>query len=159
MQETFYATFAGLSFTLLGLWWVVVQFKYQQWMADPRKRQMAYTISLYYILPGIMSVISLLSAEAKFLWRGAFAIAGAIGAFEAVRMALLPMKPGSLGVLLGRWFAVVLYAFVVIVALFPELIQTLGLPLKAIETEGLMLSIILFLGVNFTWQMFVEAES
>jgi hypothetical protein len=159
MQETFYATFAGLSFTLLGLWWVVVQFKYQQWMSDPKRRQMAYNISLYFILPGIMSLVSLLSGEAKFLWRGAFAIAGAFGAFEAVRMALMPAKAGAISVLVGRWIAVLLYALVVVVALFPEIIQSLGIPLKAIESEGVMLAIILFLGVNFTWQMFVEVDS
>ena len=159
MQETFYATFAGLSFTLLGLWWVVVQAKYQQWMSDPKRRQMAYNVSLYFILPGIMSLVSLLSGEAKFLWRAAFAIAGIFGCVEAVRMALAPAQAGSMWVMVGRWFAVALYALVVAVALFPEMIQALGIPLKAIEAEGVMLSIILFLGVHFTWLMFTESES
>jgi len=159
MQETFYATFAGLSFTLLGLWWVVVQFKYQQWMADLKRRQMAYNVSLYFILPGIMSLVSLLSGEAKFLWRGAFAMAGIFGLVEALRMALSSTQGRSVWVIMGRWFAVVLYGLVTIVAFVPEMVQGLGIPLKPIEAEGVMLSIILFLGVNFTWMMFVEPES
>jgi hypothetical protein len=159
MQETFYATFAAIAFTLLGLWWVVVQFKYQSWMSDPQRRQMAYNVSLYFILPGIMSLVSLLSGEAKFLWRGAFAIAGIFGAVEAVRMAMGSAQNRSRWAIVGRWFAVVLYALVVVVAVNPEMIQALGIPLKAIESEGVMLSIILFIGVNFAWMMFTEPES
>ena len=159
MQETFYATFAAIAFTLLGLWWVVIQFKYQSWMSDPQRRQMAYNISLYFILPGIMSLVSLLSGEAKFLWRGAFAIAGIFGAVEAVRMAVGSAQNRSKWAMAGRWFAVVLYALVAVVAVFPDMIQSLGVPLKAIELEGVMLAIILFLGVNFTWLMFTEPEN
>ena len=34
MLQTFYSTTAQVSFTLLGLWWVVVQFKFDAWADD-----------------------------------------------------------------------------------------------------------------------------
>ncbi len=86
MQDTFYATVAQLCFALLGLWWIVVQFKHQQWMTDPSHRRMAYDISLYFILPGIMSLVSFLATDAKFLWRAGFTLADILGFVETFLM-------------------------------------------------------------------------
>ena len=158
MQETFYATFAQVSIALLGLWWVVVQFKHAAWMTDPVRRRMAYNVSLYFMLPGLMSLVSLLSADATFIWRAAFAAAGTFGAIEAARVAL-DQRPGAPGRQVPvRWLTVVLYLAVVTVALFPGVVSSLNISLRPIELEGLMLSLILFLGVNWAWLMFATDD-
>ena len=59
MLDSFYSTAAQLSFVLLGLWWVVVQFKFDRWRHDPARRRMAYDISSFFLLPGLMSLTSL----------------------------------------------------------------------------------------------------
>ena len=71
--QDFYGSMAQISFTLLGLWWVVVQFKYADFMKDRRRRLQTYDTSLYFVLPGIMSLISLLTTTG-LLWRITFTI-------------------------------------------------------------------------------------
>jgi hypothetical protein len=161
MLETFYTTVASLCFALLGLWWVVVQFKHEQWMADPRKRRMAYDLSLYFILPGMMSLVSLLAGEVKILWRIGFSVAAIIGAFETLTMIVSARSSLHESTLtkFGRWVVVVLYVLIAIVAIDPSLATALGLGLKAIEVEGLLITLLLFLGVNFVWLFFAEPAS
>ena len=45
--QTFYTTVGSISFTLLGLWWVVVQSR-DAWRTDPARRRMAYAVSLHF---------------------------------------------------------------------------------------------------------------
>ena len=123
MLNTFYSTVAQLCFALLGLWWVVVQFKHEQWMSQPGKRRMAYSISLYFILPGLMCLVSLLAADAKILWRLGFGIAGALGGLESLYMILKgdagAVPSGWLSI--GRWIVVLLYVLIVLLAIAPKL--------------------------------------
>jgi hypothetical protein len=157
MLETFYTTVASLCFALLGLWWVVVQFKHEQWMRDPARRRMAYDLSLYFILPGMMSLVSLLAADVKVLWRVGFAAAALLGAIETLAMIVTarPSASRSLGAL-ARWVVLVLYALIAVIAVDPTLPAALGLGLKAIEVEGLLITLLLFLGVNLAWLFFTE---
>jgi hypothetical protein len=154
MLDTFYSTVAQLCFALLGLWWVVVQFKHEEWMNRPGKRRMAYSISLYFILPGLMCLISLLAADAKILWRLGFGIAGALGAVESAYMIVRgdasAAPSGWLG--LARWVVVLLYVLIVVLAIAPQLGQLVGL--QALEVEGILVTLMVFLGVNFAWSSF-----
>ena len=61
---TFYATTSAVSFTLLGFWWVVVQFRHDEMTQDPGRRRLAFVVSLHFILPGLMSLGALLTADA-----------------------------------------------------------------------------------------------
>jgi len=110
MQDTFYATAAQISFTLLGLWWVIVQFRHPEWMGSRYYRRMAYDVSLYFLLPGIMGLVSLLATEAKFLWRAGFVVAGLIGVVETVLMIATPAAGITrlTPIRIGRWVGLVL---------------------------------------------------
>jgi hypothetical protein len=46
MAQDFYATVAQVSFTLLGLWWVLLQIRYEAWFANVDYRRAVYDISL-----------------------------------------------------------------------------------------------------------------
>lgn len=158
MFDTFYTTVATLCFALLGLWWVVVQFKYNEWMGNRGRRRMAYDISLYFLLPGIMSLIALLATDAKFLWRAAFVVAGIIGAVETLFM-IVGRYPemGSSGLMrAGRFVVLILYVLIALFAGIQDLPQRLNLALKPLEIEGIMISLMVFLGVNFVWVFFAE---
>jgi hypothetical protein len=61
--ESFYTTAAQLCFTLLGLWWLVVQTRQDIWTGSAQRRQIATHISLYFLLPGSRSLIALISTE------------------------------------------------------------------------------------------------
>src|SRR5690242_20930258 len=80
VPEVFYQTVAQLSFTLLGLWWLVLQTKYGEWIHHPMRRRMATNITLYFLLPGSMSLLALLATTSRLLWQVAFVLAALIGA-------------------------------------------------------------------------------
>ena len=72
-----------LSFTLLGLWWVVAE-RRRTWFDNAHHRRMAYVVSLHFMLPGAMSVLSLVDSTGTFFWRLVFALAGIAGMVGAL---------------------------------------------------------------------------
>ncbi len=156
MLETFYATAAQLCFALLGLWWVVVQFKYEGFVRDAVRRRTAYNISLYFVLPGAMSLFSLLATELTVLWRIAFTVAAALGALESIVLLTqggAAALPGGFA-RAGRWIAVLLYLLIAVLAIVPDLARGAGFEPQLVE--GILLSLLVFLGVQFAWTFFVE---
>jgi hypothetical protein len=83
MAQDFYATVAQASFTLLGLWWVLLQIRYDAWFANIDYRRAVYDISLYFLLPGMMGLGALLAAQQPAIWRGVFGVLGAVGVVES----------------------------------------------------------------------------
>jgi hypothetical protein len=78
VAAVFYETLALAAFALLGLWWVVVVDRRREWAALPYRRRQAYSVSLYFTLTGIMSLVSLISGKHPELWRLAFSISGGL---------------------------------------------------------------------------------
>ena len=158
MLETFYATVAQVSFTLLGLWWVVVQFKFDAWATDPARRRMSRHVSMYFLVPAVMSLFALLATRVSAVWRIGFGVSAVLGLVEAL-FSLRETRPSDRRGAL-RWAATalgaLLYLVVAIVAAAPELATSLPGELRPIEVEGMLLAILLFIGASFAWSMFVE---
>lgn len=149
MQETFYATLAGASFALLGLWWVVVEARHDRWAIDARRRRTAQRVSWYFTLPGVMSLVSLLSVGAPLLWRSAFVLAALLGAVESASMgAVAPPAARML-----PWLGVAGWGAVALVAVVPAV--TDGLGLSALQASGVLLSLLLLVGVQWAWSLFL----
>lgn len=55
----FYQTLTGTSFTLLGLWFGVMQFGHGDWRGDPRRHRSTIHIALHFFLPGMLGMGSL----------------------------------------------------------------------------------------------------
>jgi hypothetical protein len=156
--QDFYGSMAQVSFTLLGLWWVVVQFKYADFMRDRRRRIQAYDTSLYFVLPGIMSLISLLSTKG-LLWRITFTTAAVLGVVEAVfLLASTRRAQGSRLWRSAHYAGCGLYILVALFAVLPVLTEKLGFHVAAIQVEGVFLALIIFLGVQSTWMQFASTE-
>jgi hypothetical protein len=154
---TFYATTSAVSFTLLGFWWVVVQFRHEEMTQDRGRRRLAFVISLHFILPGLMSLGALLTADAPLVWRltfGAAGVAGMIGVLTASRGVADPT--GAIAAI-GRyeWVALPMYALITLVALRPDLVRTL-VGLEALQVEGVVMTLLVFLGIVFAWALFTE---
>jgi hypothetical protein len=158
MLDTFYSTSSQICFVLLGLWWVVVQFKYDLFVREPQRRRTAYNISLYFILPGAMSLLSLLANDLTILWRVAFFAAAAIGAFETAQM--LRTKTDVALPVFGRGAnigALVIYLLIALFALVPDLLRAIGI--TPLLVEGALLALLIFLGVHFAWTFFMQVSS
>jgi hypothetical protein len=117
VAKVFYETLALAAFALLGLWWVVVAERRREWAALPYRRRQAYSVSLYFTLTGIMSLVSLISESHPALWRLAFGISAGLGAVDAADV---------------------------------------GIHLKPLETEAIVVSALFFLGINYGWLLFME---
>jgi hypothetical protein len=156
--QDFYGALAQISFTLLGLWWIVVQFKYQDMMRDRRRRIQAYDTSLYFVLPGIMSLISLLS-DSSLLWRVTFGIAAVLGAVEAVALLAITRRvQGSRLWRVAHFAGFGLYLLVLVFALRPTIAGNIGLHVPTLQIEGVFLALLTFLGVQSTWLQFTSSE-
>ena len=157
---TFYATVGGISFTLHGLWWVVVMSK-KEWAHQRARRLLAYVVSLHFLVPGMMSLLSIVAPDQPLLWRATFAIAGILGLVGVV-LVLRTLReehdtPGLVRIIQVGVLPV--YALITVLALFPDLPATLGLSLKAIQVEAIITTLLLFFGVQSAWVLMLEPRA
>jgi hypothetical protein len=156
---TFYATTSAVSFTLLGFWWVVVQFRHDEMTRDPGRRRLAFVVSLHFILPGLMSLGALLTADAPLIWRLTFATAGIAGMLAVVLASRGVAEPTGAIEMVGRfeWLALPLYLVLTIVAISPDLLKG-ATGLAPLQVEGTIMTLLVFLGIVFAWALFTEPQ-
>jgi hypothetical protein len=158
VAKTFYETLALAAFALLGLWWVVVAERRREWTALAYRRRQAYSVSLYFMLTGIMGLVSLISGTHPALWRLAFGIAGGLGVAELILSLVYvkgePRRERRVQALMS--LTLPLYLIIVAVAIHPSLAADIGIHLTPLETEAVVVSLLLFLGINYAWLLFME---
>jgi hypothetical protein len=156
-QDVFYQAVSTASFTLLGLWLVVVQAR-REWRFDADRRRMAYIVSMHFLLPGAMSILALAVPDQAIVWRASFAAAGAIGVVGVVLIGRT-LREDHDSPRIVRWLQlVVLPVYVVItgLAIAPGLPAAIGLTLTALQVEALVLSLLLIFGVQTAWFLLME---
>ena len=148
--NTFYSVLAGLSFTLLGLWWVACQSR-MSWLMDRVGRGMAYVVSLHFALPRAMSLLSLVAPDQPALWRITFATAGVAGLIGTA-LVVATMRRRSDDARLAKmlqWVALPVYALVTLVAIAPGIATGIGL--TPLQVEGIALVSLILLGTQSAW--------
>lgn len=148
--DIFYTAVSTASFTLVGLWLVVVQTR-PAWRFDASRRRMAYVVSLHFLLPGAMSILALAAPDVSLVWRVSFAVAGAIGVV-GVAMIAATLRDDSDCPRIVRWLQWVVlpvYLLVTGLAIAPGIVAALGIGLTPLQVEALILSLLLFFGVQF----------
>jgi hypothetical protein len=153
--DAFYRAIATASFTLLGLWWVVVVSRYARGEGSPLHRRHAYGIALFFLLPGIMSLIASVNSDLSTLWRVAFGACGAIGMVEVVLYLATAGARTAIGLAL-RGCGLTLYALIALVAARPPLVVEAGLGLHPQELESVLLGGLLFVGAHLVWLALTE---
>jgi hypothetical protein len=153
--EAFYRTMGQLCFTLLGLWWLVVQTKHSAWSRDSERRRTVVNISLYFLLPGSMSLLAALSAEERILWRLAFAAASGLGLVEALILVFRSARSrNSWLAMLLHWGAPPLYVLIILVAVVPNTARLIGV--TPLTMAGTLLALLVILGTALALAYFVE---
>ena len=117
----FYKTVASLSFTLLGLWWVVIQLRYKDGRGAPADRRHAYGVLLFFMTPGVMGLLAVVDAQASGTWRTVFFLVAALGLAEIV-LYLLSTEPKTTATLALRCVGLVDYVGIALVALAPGIV-------------------------------------
>jgi cytochrome bd-type quinol oxidase subunit 2 len=151
-QSAFYGVVSAINFTLLGLWWVAVKDR-AGWDGDTAlSHRTAYLVSLQFVIPGTVSLLAQVAPDVPTVWRAAFALAGVVGAVGIVMLSDEVRRTSDLRLAptLFRLFGVPLYVLVALVAVVP-LPASFDLGLAPIQIEALLLSLLVFLGVQEAW--------
>ena len=159
-MEAFYQTVSTFCFTLLGLWWAVVQLRHSEWTSDVTWRRMAYSVHLSFLVPGVMSLGAQTAGEIKIIWRLVFVASCALAVLGLVFLARArPLTPYRGWFLRhGRWLTIGAYVIIAVVAFAPELAQQLDPKLTALQIEGWLLTLVVMLGVSVAWDLLVEPK-
>jgi hypothetical protein len=159
----FYPAFSSACFALLGLWLVAVQLRINEWQNDPERKRRAYGVALSFVLPGMMSVFSLIDENTSTFWRASFATVAFSGALImfAVRGFPVPVEPGRTG--LGRLpvpdrLGLAAYVTAIVLYLVIGVLALLG-GLAELRTEAVLLTILVFLGFNVGWLLLFDDRS
>lgn len=153
MLKDFYISFSAVCFTLLGLWLIVVQTRHAEWRGSALHRRRAYGVALHFSLPGLMSLLALVNPDSSVLWRTSFAIVAIGGA--VVLIAVRGAATGKLG-LTAYIFAIALYTLIGILAIAPRIVSGPGLEATPVRVEAVLLTILVFAGVNVAWLLLFE---
>jgi hypothetical protein len=150
---TFYAAASALCFSLLGFWWVVVEFRHDLLTRDAGARAFAFVVALHFLLPGLASLASLLSTG--IMWRVVFALTGLTGLW-AVLVVTRRARTGPLASVARRaWVTVPVYLAICLFAVLPDLARN-PLGLEPLQAEGLLLVLVVLIGVLLAWQVFTD---
>lgn len=151
-QSAFYGVVSAINFTLLGLWWVAVKDRSGFAGNQSLSPRTAYLVSLQFVIPGTVSLLAQVAPDVAAVWRIAFALAGAVGGVGVVLLSGEVQRTSDLRVAptLFRCIGVPLYVLVALVALVP-LPAALDGGLSPIQIEALLLSLLVFLGVQEAW--------
>jgi hypothetical protein len=147
----FYGVVSAINFTLLGLWWVAVKDRAEFIGDDATSRSTAYLVSLQFVIPGTVSLMAQVAPDIAMVWRVSFGIAGVVGAIGVALLARDIRRTTDATVAPGLFLVlgVPLYLLVVIVAAFPQ--GFVGENFKAIQAEAMLVTLLVFLGVQEAW--------
>ncbi|WP_404384508.1 hypothetical protein LL946_02645 [Knoellia locipacati] len=154
---TFYALFSATCFTLVGLWWAVVQ-KHEVWLRSPEGRRDAGGIYLAFLLPGLMGLFAQVGGtENPLIWRVSFVVVALIGCWSTLRLLQRSRADGDAGLFAQhRWIAALIYALIAILGVAPEIVDPLGVtPLQA---EATLLILLIALAHWLVWEFMTHAE-
>lgn len=144
----FYALFSATCFTLVGLWWNVVQ-SHADWMGDPARRRIVGGVYLSFLLPALMGLFAQVGGtEQPLIWRAAFTALAVVGCGCTLR--LLARTRGDSFVAWQQAGATVLYSVIAVVGVAPELAGHVRL--RPIQAEALMLIALIVLGHALVWR-------
>jgi hypothetical protein len=153
---TFYALFSATCFTLLGLWWNVVQ-NNPEWTAVVEERRAVGGVYLTFLLPAVMGLFAQVGgAETPVIWRVSFVAVAVVGCVSTLRL-LAVLREGSNAQPRGKYVAtLVIYLLVAVTGAYPEVAAPLDI--TPIQAEALLLILLVLVGHGLVWDFMVRAQ-
>jgi hypothetical protein len=146
MLNAFYTAFSPACFALLGLWMVVVQLRINDWNESDRldkshvHLRRSYGVALHFALPGLMSLIALVSPQDPLYWRVSFIVISFSG---AIVMYLLHGRIEDIPAWLDHAVHGAAIAIYLLIGVFAIL--------RLLRVEAILLTVLVFLGFNVAW--------
>ena len=154
--SAFYSLLAGTSFTLVGLWWVVVQSR-PAWRADADRRRLAAGTYISFLLPGLMATLAQISPDTPLLWRISFGSCALVGLWSTVGLLRRERSAAVVGTFRRfRWVALVLHLATLVLGVAPELARAAGF--TPLIVGGVLLVLLVVLAHGLTWDFLMEPE-
>jgi hypothetical protein len=152
--STFYALFSATCFTLLGLWWNVLQLN-SAWIGVEDERRAVGGIYLTFLLPALMGLFAQVGgAETPMIWRVSFVVVAIIGCISTLRL-LTVLRTASDDRPRGKYVAtLVIYLLVVVIGAYPEIAEPLNI--KPIQAEAILLILLVLVGHGLVWDFMVR---
>lgn len=155
--STFYALFSATCFTLLGLWWSVVQ-RHEDWLRVPATRSVVGGVYLSFLLPALMGLFAQVGGvETPAIWRTSFVVVAVVGCVSTLR---LLRAQGGVSAMSGplmrhQWVIAVAYALVAVIGAAPELVSPLQI--TPIQAEAILLILLVVMAHGLVWEFMVGA--
>ncbi len=147
--STFYALFSATCFALLGFWWQLLQGN-PTWLRDPGTRSAVGGVYLSFLLPALMGLFAQVGGTGTTtVWRISFVVIAVVGVVTTLR-ALPHSRRSDVDDALTRTAALVIYALVAVVGVFPELGQVLDL--TGIQVEATLLILLVLSAHGLVWR-------
>ena len=155
--STFYALFSATCFTLLGLWWNVLQ-NNPEWTAVVEERRAVGGVYLTFLLPAMMGLFAQVGgAETPAIWRVSFVGVAIVGCFSTLRLLRVLRQGGGDQQARGKYVAtLVIYLLVAVIGAAPEIAGPLDL--KPIQAEAILLILLVLVGHGLVWDFMVRAQ-
>ena len=155
--STFYALFSATCFTLVGLWWNVVQ-RHEAWLRLPAMRRDAGGVYLSFLLPALMGLFAQVGGTTDpGIWRATFVVVAAVGCWSTLHLLTRSRRESRGGSLVRpRAAAAVLYALIAVLGVAPVLAEPFGVtPLQA---EAMLLVLLVTLAHWLVWEFMTHTE-
>jgi hypothetical protein len=152
--STFYALFSATCFTLLGLWWNVLQLN-SQWIGVDQERRAVGGVYLTFLLPALMGLFAQVGgAETPMIWRVSFVGVAVIGCISTLRL-LRVLRTSSDTRPRAKYLATLLiYALVAIIGAYPEIAREFDV--EPIQAEAILLILLVLVGHGLVWDFMVR---
>lgn len=154
----FYSIVAGTCFTLVGLWWNVVQ-SHKEWFDDEATRALAGGVYLSFLIPGMMSLGAQVGGSSRFIWQAVFVLAACMGMWTTTKLIFKTRKLKATGFFRrNHWVVIFLYALVVIFGIAPGLGTALT-GLIPLQIEGILIALLVFIAHGLVWEFMSESQT
>ena len=155
--NTFYAVTSATCFTLVGLWWSVVKSK-QEWLRNETTRRLAGGVYASFLIPALMSLGAQIGGTNHLIWQVIFIIAAGAGIVFSSRLIQLTRLANPNGAFSrNSWSVPILYAIVLLFALFPGLARIVGL--EPLQMEALLLCLLILIAHAMTWEFMTSPSA
>jgi hypothetical protein len=150
----FYALFSATCFTLLGLWWNVLQVN-SQWIGVEDERRAVGGVYLTFLLPALMGLFAQVGgAETPTIWRISFVAVAVVGCVSTLRLLRVLRTSGDRRPRAKYVATLVIYVLIAVTGAYPEVAGPLEI--TPIQAEAILLILLVLVGHGLVWDFMVR---